>query len=106
VPESQRQRNKRWVERVRQEIHPTYEEKRQFTATHPALYLHVWCGFEAVNCNAHVDWLDARGRLVQIQIARASWRPSEVNERLVVEWGRRALAAWLEATLPVPEDPS
>jgi hypothetical protein len=74
-------------------------EGKHFTATHPALYLHVWCNFEGVHTEAHVDHLDSSGRLRRVEVARAVWKPPTVSERLVVEWGERALRAWLEATL-------
>ena len=77
-------------------------EGRQFRATHPSLYLHVWCNFSGVQVEAHVDWLDGQGRLQRTEIARASWRPSQVSERLVVEWGSRALSAWLARDLEPP----
>lgn len=74
-------------------------EGKQFTATHPALYMHVWCNFEGVNVIAHVDHLDESGKLCRVEVAHVSWRPAEVSERLVVEWGERALRAWLERDL-------
>jgi hypothetical protein len=77
-------------------------EGKQFTATHPALYLHIYCNFSGVQVVAHVDHLDARGRLRRQVIANTSFRPPEVTERLVVEWGERALRAWLEGSLVPP----
>jgi hypothetical protein len=32
-------------------------------------------------------------------LAQATWAPSEVTEARVVDWGRRALAAWLDEQL-------
>lgn len=71
-------------------------EGKAFTATHPALYLHVYCNFDGVHCIAYVDHLNAKGRLVRVEVAKAHWRPAVVTERLTVEWGMRALRAWLE----------
>jgi len=71
-------------------------EGKAFTATHPSLYLHVWCNFSGVNVVAYVDHLSAHGRLIRVEVAKATWRPPEVSESLVVEWGERALRAWLE----------
>lgn len=71
-------------------------EGKAFTATHPALMLHVWCNFEGVHVTAMVDWLDRHGKLQRIEVARASWKPPAVTEELVVEWGARALSRWLE----------
>lgn len=75
-------------------------EGKQFTATHPSLYLHVYCNFSGVNIHAYVDWLDARGKLQRLEIGKATFRPPEVSQRLVVEWGQRCLTRWLEDTLP------
>lgn len=71
------------------------EEGKAFTATHPSLYMHVWCNFSGVNVVAYVDWLNDKGRLIRTEIAKATWKPPEVTERLIVEWGERALAHWL-----------
>jgi hypothetical protein len=32
-------------------------------------------------------------------LRQAVWKPSEVTELAVVDWGRRALASWLEEQL-------
>jgi hypothetical protein len=72
------------------------EEGKRVTATHPSLYMHVWCNFSGVNVIAYVDHLNAKGQLLRTEVAKATWRPPEVSERLVVEWGERALRAWLE----------
>jgi hypothetical protein len=81
-------------------------EGKAFTATHPALYLHVWCNFSGVQVVAHVDHLDRSGRLQRIEIAKCGFRPPEVTEELVVEWGARALQAWLATQLSPPEPAS
>lgn len=80
-------------------------EGKRFTATHPALSLHIWCNFSGVHVVAHVDHLDATGRLQRVEVAKATFRPAEVSERLVVEWGQRALTAWLERSLSSPVEP-
>jgi len=80
-------------------------EGRQFTATHPALYLHLYCNFSGVHLVAHVDHLDSAGRIQRTEIAKATWRPTEVSERLVVEWAQRALTAWLERSLVPQQEP-
>lgn len=80
-------------------------EGKQFTATHPALYMHVWCTFEGVSCVAYVDHLNDRGRLLRTQIAKATWKPPAVTERLIVQWAQRALTAWLEGREQSPAVP-
>jgi hypothetical protein len=83
-----------------------YEARKQFTATHPSLHLVVYCTFEGVHLRARVDHLDEKGRLQTREIAKATWQPKEVSEGLVVQWGERALRAWLEANLPTSQDPT
>ncbi len=80
-------------------------EGKQFTATHPALYLHVYCNFSGVQVVAYVDHLDAKGRLQRTEIQNTSFRPPAVSERLVVEWGQRALLRWLEDNLAGGSNP-
>lgn len=80
-------------------------EGREFTTRHPALYLHLYCNFSGVHIVAHVDWLNDAGRLVRTEIAKARWRPSEVSERLCVEWAQRALTHWLEENPPTSPKP-
>lgn len=80
-------------------------EGKQFTATHPALHLYIYCNFSGVQVVAHVDHLDSKGKLQRVTIANTSFRPPEVTERLVVEWGQRCLSAWLAEQLS-PELPS
>ena len=81
-------------------------EGKTFRAHHPALLLHLWCNFSGVHVLAHVDWLDEKDRLVRKEIARATWQPPEVSERLVVEWAERALRAWLERPENLNQPPS
>ncbi len=80
-------------------------EGKHFTATHPALYVHVYCNFSGVQVVAYVDHLDRQGRLKRTPIQNTSFRPPEVTERLVVEWGERALRSWLEAHVPEATEP-
>ena len=71
-------------------------EGKALTASYPSLYMHVWANFSGVNVVAYVDHLNPKGRLIRTEIAKATWKPREVTEALVVEWGARALRAWLE----------
>jgi len=52
-----------------------------------------------------VDYLDAKGRLQRTEIQNTSFRPPAVSERLVVEWGQRALLRWLEGNLAGGSNP-
>lgn len=106
MPEHRKGAKARWSPIEQAKAVEVYRERRALEQQFPALSLHVYANFHGVHCHAAITSMTPDGRLRRVVIAQASWRPPEVNERLVVEWGRRALAAWLEATLPVPEDPS
>jgi hypothetical protein len=60
--------------------------------------MRVWADPVGMHLLASVEQVGDDGRLEYKQIARAVWQPSEVTERAVVDWGRRALVAWLEAS--------
>lgn len=65
---------------------------------YPQLRMRVWADPVGMHLLASVEQVGDDGRLKYKQIARAVWQPSEVTERAVVDWGRRALVAWLEAS--------
>ena len=79
-------------------------EGKAFTATHPSLYMHVWCNFSGVHLVAYVDHLDAKGRLVRVEVGKASWKPPTVTEELIVQWGQRCLTRWLEQQAGADQD--
>lgn len=66
---------------------------------YPELQMRVWASPEGMRVAA-VIWLPGPkfGRK-SLVIQEATWAPREVSEELVVEWGRRALAGWLEKRL-------
>jgi hypothetical protein len=72
------------------------KEGKAITAAFPDFSLRIWCNVRGVQVVAHVDRTDAKGRLHRTVVARHEFHPPEVTERLVVEWGRRVCAAWLE----------
>lgn len=69
---------------------------------YPQLRMRVWADPAGMHLLASLEQMGDDGRLNYRQIARALWQPKEVTERAVVEWGRRALVAWLEANADVP----
>lgn len=101
---SQQDRNRQWVAK-RPTLPEFSPEARAFTEQYPALRLHVYCTMGGVALTASVDHLDPKGRLHVTQVARARWKPAEVSERLVVEWGERALRRWLEDNPATPDPP-
>lgn len=64
---------------------------------YPQLRLRVWADPQGFHLLASLEQVGDDGRLKYKQIARAMWQPTAVTERAVVDWGRRALVAWLEA---------
>lgn len=96
----------RWTPVEQAKAVEVYRQRKLLEQQFPALSLHVYANFHGVHCHAVVNSMTPDGKLRQVQIARATWKPPQVTERLVVEWGHRALAAWLEATMPGGEDPS
>lgn len=80
--------------------HPEFsKEALRSRWAYPQLFMHIYAGLDGMRVSARVEYVGDDGRLVCHQIAQATWRPKEVSERLVVEWGHRALAAWLTAQL-------
>lgn len=63
---------------------------------HWQLHLRVWAQPDGMHVLSYIERMGADGRLEHHTVARAVWAPQSVSERAVVDWGRRALAAWLE----------
>jgi hypothetical protein len=63
--------------------------------------MRVWADPAGMHLLASLERMADDGTLSYKQIARALWQPKEVTERAVVDWGRRALVAWLEANADV-----
>lgn len=77
---------------------PHPEMTREATASQwarPQLHLRVWAIHDLVRTLAYVEWMGDDGRLVVHEVVRATWKPAEVTEALVVAWGYRALGKWL-----------
>ncbi len=65
----------------------------------PQLTLRIWAEIDGMQLVAYVETVDEKGRLHKTEIGQAKWQPHRVTERMVVDWGRRCLEAWL-ATHP------
>lgn len=80
--------------------HPNYTpEARAKRWAFPQLTLRIWAEIDGMALIAFVETVDAKGRLHKTEIGQAKWQPQSVTERMVVDWGRRCLEAWL-ATHP------
>ena len=76
--------------------HPYFTEEAQaLTWRYPDLHLRVWALPDGVHCLAYIQRRTDDGRVAVTEVARAHWMPTSVTELSVVEWGQRALAAWL-----------
>lgn len=80
---------------ARSALRDAAERRTAAIAALPSLHLMVWADKDGMNLKATVYvGSGVRGRR-RTDIAFATWRPQEVTERSVVEWGERALAKWL-----------
>lgn len=80
--------------------HPAFSKENQAKRwAFPQLTLRLWAETDGMHLYAMVQTVDEAGKLHTSEIGRAVWQPSSVTERMVVDWGRRCLEAWL-ATHP------
>ena len=83
--------------------HPYFTPEAQaLTWKYPDLHLRVWAMPDGVHCLAYIQRQAIDGHVEYTEIARAVWMPTSVTELSVVEWGQRALTAWLERQLVPP----
>lgn len=66
---------------------------------YPELTLHLFATRHGMRILAQLYHAGPMGTRLVETIADAVWQPSAVTERKVVEWGERALRAWLESRL-------
>ena len=76
-----------------------WADQDTYCTRYPELQMRVWASPEGMRVAA-VIWLPGPkyGRR-SLVIKQATWNPREVTEVSVVDWGRRALASWLEEQL-------
>lgn len=77
-----------------------YDRDRAIKWAFPQLSMRVYASSAGVNVYAIVEQLNERGIPTYHEIANHTWVPGEVTEALLVEWGARALAVWLETQVP------
>ena len=65
------------------------------TAGTPALHLLVWRSAQSMRLSLVIYHSRPGGRRSCTILREAEWRPREVTERALVEWGQRAMADWL-----------
>lgn len=83
----------------RSDLLELWEEADRIMCAYPELQLRVCARPDGMHLRA-VLWLPGQkvGR-PYIVLQKAVWQPREVTEVSVVDWGRRALAKWLEEQL-------
>ena len=84
------------VAEARSAMRALWSQQDEYNCRYPELQMRVWAAPEGMRVAA-VLWLPGPkfGRRA-LTLSEATWTPSEVTERAVVDWGRRALAKWLE----------
>jgi len=73
--------------------------RSQLLPMYPELTLHLFATRHGMRILAQLYHAGPMGLRLIETIADAVWQPSAVTERKVVEWGERALRAWLEQRL-------
>ena len=76
-----------------------WADQDYYACMYPELQMRVWASPQGMRLAA-VLWLPGPkfGRASKV-LAQATWAPADVTEARVVDWGRRALAAWLDEQL-------
>jgi len=87
---------------ARSALAEAWAEEDRVSCAYPELRMRVYAAPDGVHLVALLYGPGPKfGRPFQI-LRRAVWQPSEVTEVAVVDWGRRALASWLEEQLVAP----
>ena len=84
---------------ARSAYHHRTDAEVRYACTYPELSLRVWATPEGMRIQALVYMPGERYQRALVIVQDAVWQPREVTEVSVVDWGRRALAAWLERQL-------
>ena len=79
----------------RQQARSAAAEARKRVAGIPSLHLMVWPTVDALRLSLVLYYTTLGQRRTCTVLRSAEWRPREVTQRLLVEWGQRALADWL-----------
>lgn len=77
-----------------------YERDKRIKWMFPQFSMRLYADSEGFHCYAIVETLNEKGVPRRQEIANVVWAPVGVTERLVVEWGARALEAWLATQMP------
>jgi len=81
---------------ARSALRKSREEQARKAAGIPSLHLLIWAAPQSMRLSL-VLYHSLPGQRRSCTVLRqAEWRPQRVSEKDLVEWGRRALADWLE----------
>ena len=83
------------------------EKQARAVAALPSLHLLVWATPDCMRLSLVIYHSKPGARRSCTILKDARWAPKEVTERALVEWGRKAMADWLEhpTELHVTEGP-
>ena len=84
---------------ARSALREAWQEADRVACGYPELRMRVWAAPDGVHLLALLYMPGERYSRELITLQNAIWRPSEVTEIAVVDWGRRALAHWLAEQL-------
>lgn len=84
-------------------VSPEWQARRQAHEAHlskiarmPSLHLLVWPTPSCVRLSLVIYHSESGSRRSCTVLRTAEWRPAEVSERKLVEWGMKAMVSWLE----------
>ena len=80
---------------ARRALHETRVKQAAQIAGTPALHLLVWRSAQSMRLSLVIYHSRPGGRRSCTILREAEWRPKEITERALVEWGQRAMADWL-----------
>ena len=89
---------------ARSALRARWKQESDVECRYPELSLRVWATPEGMKLLALLYMPGGRYSRPLVVLQSAVWQPSEVTEVAVVDWGRRALAKWLEDQLVSPEE--
>ena len=81
---------------ARRALREAREEQARAVAAVPSLHLLIWAAPQSMRLSLVVYHSRPGQRRSCTVLRSAEWRPKEVSEAAMVEWGRKALADWLE----------
>lgn len=89
---------------ARSALREAWAEADRIADSYPELRMRVYAAEDGVHLVALLYGPGSHFERPYTVLQHAVWQPREVTDVAVVDWGRRALADWLERQLLEPED--